>query len=403
MALMPVADAMTAVLEGAVPLPEEQVPLSAAHHRILARDLASRRTQPPADMSAMDGYAVRTADIAAIPARLKVIGEAAAGNPFKGALGAAEAVRIFTGGVVPGGADAVVIQEDTAREGDIVVVKEAVAAGRNIRRAGIDFRTGDILLHAGRRLTDRDLSLAAGMNHPHLPVHRRPRVAVLATGDELVPPGSDPKPGQIVLSNGFALHALAHSEGADTIDLGIATDTLDATTAAIRKAREAGADILLTSGGASVGDHDLMHVALQAEGVDLAFWKIALRPGKPMMHGRLGPMRVIGLPGNPVSSYVCAFVFMVPLLRALSGRRDIQHPLETAVLGNALPANDQRQDYLRAQLTMRPDGQWVATTVSHQDSSLVANLAAAQALVIRPPLAPAAAAGDTCALIRLPA
>ncbi|HWV95711.1 MAG TPA: gephyrin-like molybdotransferase Glp [Xanthobacteraceae bacterium] len=403
MALMPVADAMTAVLEGAVPLPEEQVPLSAAHHRILARDLASRRTQPPADMSAMDGYAVRTADIAAIPARLKVIGEAAAGNPFKGALGAAEAVRIFTGGVVPGGADAVVIQEDTAREGDIVVVKEAVAAGRNIRRAGIDFRTGDILLRAGRRLTDRDLSLAAGMNHPHLPVHRRPRVAVLATGDELVPPGSDPKPGQIVLSNGFALHALARSEGADTIDLGIAADTLDATTAAIRKAREAGADILLTSGGASVGDHDLMHVALQAEGVDLAFWKIALRPGKPMMHGRLGPMRVIGLPGNPVSSYVCAFVFMVPLLRALSGRRDIQHPLETAVLGNALPANDQRQDYLRAQLTMRPDGQWVATTVSHQDSSLLANLAAAQALVIRPPLAPAAAAGDTCALIRLPA
>jgi len=403
MALMPVADAMTAVLEGAVPLPEEQVPLSAAHHRILARDLASRRTQPPADMSAMDGYAVRTADIAAIPARLKVIGEAAAGNPFTGALGAAEAVRIFTGGVVPGGADAVVIQEDTAREGDIVVVKEAVAAGRNIRRAGIDFRTGDILLRAGRRLTDRDLSLAAGMNHPHLPVHRRPRVAVLATGDELVPPGSDPKPGQIVLSNGFALHALARSEGADTIDLGIAADTLDATTAAIRKAREAGADILLTSGGASVGDHDLMHVALQAEGVDLAFWKIALRPGKPMMHGRLGPMRVIGLPGNPVSSYVCAFVFMVPLLRALSGRRDIQHPLETAVLGNALPANDQRQDYLRAQLTMRPDGQWVATTVSHQDSSLVANLAAAQALVIRPPLAPAAAAGDTCALIRLPA
>jgi len=403
MALMPVADAMTAVLEGAVPLPEEQVPLSAAHHRILARDLASRRTQPPADMSAMDGYAVRTADIAAIPARLKVIGEAAAGNPFKGALGAAEAVRIFTGGVVPGGADAVVIQEDTAREGDIVVVKEAVAAGRNIRRAGIDFRTGDILLRAGRRLTDRDLSLAAGMNHPHLPVHRRPRVAVLATGDELVPPGSDPKPGQIVLSNGFALHALARSEGADTIDLGIAADTLDATTAAIRKAREAGADILLTSGGASVGDHDLMHVALQAEGVDLAFWKIALRPGKPMMHGRLGPMRVIGLPGNPVSSYVCAFVFMVPLLRALSGRRDIQHPLETAVLGNALPANDRRQDYLRAQLTMRPDGQWVATTVSHQDSSLLANLAAAQALVIRPPLAPAAAAGDTCALIRLPA
>ncbi|MGN6310488.1 MAG: molybdopterin molybdotransferase MoeA [Xanthobacteraceae bacterium] len=402
MALMPVADAMAAVLDGVKALPEDMVALPDAHHRVLARDIASLRTQPPADMSAMDGYAVRAADAAKTPARLKVIGEAAAGSPFDAPVKQGEAVRIFTGGVVPPGTDAVVIQENTTRDGDAVIINEPIAAGRNIRRAGIDFREGDVLLRAGRRLTDRDLSLAAGMNHPRLPVHRRPRVAVLATGDELVLPGSDPKPGQIVLSNGYALHALARQEGADTIDLGIAADTMEATTAAIRRARDSGADILVTTGGASVGDHDLMHVALQAEGVALSFWKIALRPGKPMMHGRLGDMRVIGLPGNPVSSYVCAFLFMVPLLRALSGRTDIQHALEPAVLGNALTANDQRQDYLRASLTRRADGVAVATAVSHQDSSLLANLAAAQALVIRPPFAPAAAAGDPCTLIRLP-
>ncbi|MGB3489478.1 MAG: gephyrin-like molybdotransferase Glp [Xanthobacteraceae bacterium] len=402
MALMPVADAMAAVLDGVKALPEEMVALPDAHHRVLACDIASLRTQPPADMSAMDGYAVRTADVAKTPVRLKVIGEAAAGSPFDASVKPGEAVRIFTGGVVPADADAVVIQENTTRDGDTVIINEPIATGRNIRRAGIDFREGDVLLRAGRRLTDRDLSLAAGMNHPHLPVHRRPRVAVLATGDELVLPGSDPKPGQIVLSNGFALHALAREEGADTIDLGIATDTMEATTAAIRRARDSGADILVTTGGASVGDHDLMHVALQAEGVDLAFWKIALRPGKPMMHGRLGDMRVIGLPGNPVSSYVCAFLFMVPLLRALSGRTDVHHALEPAVLGNALPANDQRQDYLRASLARRADGVTVATTVSHQDSSLLANLAVAQALVVRPPFAPAAGMGDPCTLIRLP-
>ena len=403
MALMPVADALAAVLDGAIALPEEMAALHVAHHRVLARDITSLRTQPPADMSAMDGYAVRAADTATIPARLTVIGEAAAGMPFDAALKPGEAVRIFTGGVVPRDADAVVIQEDTARDGDTVIVNEAITAGRNIRLAGIDFREGDVLLRAGRRLTDRDLSLAAGMNYPQLPVHRRPRVAVLATGDELVLPGSTPGPGQIVLSNGYALHALAQQEGADTIDLGVAADNLDATTAAIRRARDSGADILVSTGGASVGDHDLMHVALQAEGVDLAFWKIALRPGKPMMHGRLGPMRVIGLPGNPVSSYVCAFLFMAPLIRALSGRHDVEHALEPAVLGNDLPANDRRQDYLRARIERRADGAIVATTVSHQDSSLLANLAQAQALIIRPPHAPAAAAGAPCSLIRLPA
>jgi molybdopterin molybdotransferase len=401
-ALMPVADALAAVLAGAEALPEEMVALDAAHHRVLARDVTALRTQPPQAMSAMDGYAVRAADASTVAARLKVIGEVAAGRPFDTAVRAGEAVRIFTGGVIPQGADAVIIQEDTVRDGDSIDVTEAAVAGRHIRPAGVDFREGDVLLRAGRRLTDRDLSLAAGMNHPQLPVRRRPKVAVLATGDELVMPGTTPGPGQIVYSNGYALRALARAEGADTIDLGIAVDTIAATTDGIRRARDLGADILITSGGASVGDHDLVKQSLEAEGVAIAFWRIAMRPGKPMMHGRSGAMRVIGLPGNPVSSYVCGFLFMAPLIRALSGRPDVQHTPEAAVLGRDLAANDVREDYLRARLEERADGVPVAMPVDHQDSSLLGNLAAARALVIRSPFAPAASAGSPCTILRLP-
>jgi molybdopterin molybdotransferase len=401
-ALMPVADALSAVLAGAAALPEEIVALDAAHRRVLADDLKALRTQPPQAMSAMDGYAARSADTSTVPARLTVIGEVAAGRPFDQPLRPGEAVRIFTGGVVPDGADAVVIQEDTAREGNVVIVNERATAGKNIRPAGIDFRQGDVLLHAGSRLTDRDLSLAAGMNHPHLLVRRHVKVAVLATGDELVMPGTTPGPGQIVYSNGFALRALARAEGAETSDLGIAADTVAATTDGIRRARDCGADILITTGGASVGDHDLVKQSLEAEGVTMAFWKIAMRPGKPMMHGRLGAMRVIGLPGNPVSSYVCGFLFLVPLIRALSGRSDIHHRPEAARLGRDLAANDVREDYLRARLEARADGTLVANPVNHQDSSLLANLSFAQALVIRPPFAPAATAGSPCTILRLP-
>jgi molybdopterin molybdotransferase len=401
-ALMPVADALAAVLAGAEALPEEMVALDAAHHRVLARDVAALRTQPPQAMSAMDGYAVRAADASTVAARLKVIGEVAAGRPFDTQLRSGEAVRIFTGGVIPQGADAVVIQEDTVRDGDSIDVTEAAVAGRHIRPAGVDFREGDVLLRAGRRLTDRDLSLAAGMNYPQLPVRRQPKVAVLATGDELVMPGSTPGPGQIVYSNGYALRALARAEGAETVDLGIAADTVDATTDGIRRARYSGADILITTGGASVGDHDLVKQSLEAEGVAMAFWRIAMRPGKPMMHGRLGPMRVIGLPGNPVSSYVCGFLFMAPLIRALSGRSDVHHATEAAVLGRDLAVNDVREDYLRARLEERADGVLIATPVNHQDSSLLGNLAAARALVIRSPFAPAASAGSPCVILRLP-
>jgi molybdopterin molybdotransferase len=401
-ALMPVADALAAILAGTAPMDEEMIALEAAYHRVLARDLAAKRTQPPQAMSAMDGYAVRAADAAQLNAKLRVIGEVAAGRPFDRAIGKGEAARIFTGGVIPDGADAVVIQEDTVADGETITVTAAAIIGRHIRPAGVDFREGDRLLAAGRRLTERDLSLAASMNYPELPVRRRPKLALLATGDELVMPGSQPAPGQIVYSNGYALRALARAEGAETIDLGVASDTMEATTAGIRRAREAGADILVTTGGASVGDHDLVKEALEAEKVTMTFWKIAMRPGKPMMHGRLGGMRVVGVPGNPVSSYVCTWLFVVPLIRALSGRTLIHHTRETALLGRDVAANDIREDYLRARLETRDDGTLIAVPVNHQDSSLLANLAAAQALVVRAPFAPAEKAGAPCEILRLP-
>jgi molybdopterin molybdotransferase len=400
-ALMPVSDARRAVLDGAAGLPEEQVPLDQACGRVLARDLAALRTQPPDAMSAMDGYAVRAAD-ATLGASLKVIGEVAAGRPFGRNVGPGEAVRIFTGGVVPPGADAVVIQEDTAREGDAIVVNEASKVGRHVRRAGLDFTQGDVLLRKGRLLSDRDLALAAAMNHPTLPVHRKPKVALLATGDELVMPGSKPVEGQIVYSSGYALRALVLREGGSVIDLGIARDTLDATIKPIRAAVAAGADILATTGGASVGEHDLVKRALEAEGIEIAFWRIAMRPGKPMMHGRRGTLRVLGLPGNPVSSYVCATLFLVPLIRALSGRIDVEPRPIKAVLGRDLAANDQREDYLRATLEERSDALPIVTPLGVQDSSLQANLAFSQALIIRPAHAPAAPAGAVCDVLKLP-
>src|SRR5262249_19502097 len=248
-ALVAFAGALAAIVAGAEPLAEEAVALESAYHRVLARDVAARRTQPPQAMSAMDGYAVRAADAAKVQARLKVICEVAAGRPFDRALGAGRGPRIFTGGVIPDGADAVVIQEDTIADGNSITITEAASPGRNVRSAGVDFREGEVLLSAGQRLTDRDLSLAASMNYPQLPVRRRPRLALLATGDELVMPGATPGPGQIVYSNGYALRALARAEGADTVDLGVAADTIEATTAGIRRARELGADILVTTGG----------------------------------------------------------------------------------------------------------------------------------------------------------
>ncbi|MBS0245390.1 MAG: molybdopterin molybdotransferase MoeA [Proteobacteria bacterium] len=404
MPLMPVAEALARVLADTAPLPTEEVDLNDALGRVLANDLSALRTQPPDAVSAMDGYAVRGADVASAPVTLKVIGEVAAGHPFAGAVGPGQAARIFTGGMMPQGADTVVIQEHTARDGDAVIVQKPTASGRNVRGAGIDFKQGDALLAKGRRLTDRDLMLAAAMNYPRLAVHRRPHVAVLGSGDELIMPGGTLQPGEIVYSNGFALSALVRSEGGMVTDLGIARDNLDDLTARIQRARNANVDILLTSGGASVGDHDLMQKALKAEGLDLSFWRVALRPGRPMMHGRfaregLGAMHVLGVPGNPVSSYVCAFLFLAPLIRKLSGRSDVEAVPETAILGRDLPENDERADYLRATLEAGADGP-IATPVPVQDSSLMAPLARAGCLLIREPFAPAAKVGDRCRILK---
>ncbi len=399
--LLSVADALARVLDGVEPLPREDAPLTEACGRVLTGDVAALRTQPPADLSAMDGYAVRAADVARVPVTLKVAGEVAAGHPFEGEVRQGEAARIFTGGVVPPGADTVVIQENTTRDGERVVVNQTEKQGRHIRRAGLDFKEGQVLLPRGRRLTDRDVMLAAAMSHPAVPVHRRPKVAVLGTGDELKAPGSPLGPGEIVYSNGFALMALASAEVAEVVDLGIVPDQVEATVEAIRKARASGADILLTTGGASVGDYDLVQRGLKAEGLELSFWRVALRPGRPMMNGRLGQMAVLGLPGNPVSAYVCAFLFLIPLIRKLAGRADLQTPTESALLGRELPENDERADYLRATLDRRADGTLMATPISVQDSSMMAALAKADCLVIREAFAPAANAGDRCPILRL--
>ncbi len=399
MALISVAQALDHVLAHAAPLAAETVPITDALGRVLAADLKALRTQPPDDMSAMDGYAVRAADVTDVPARLRVIGEVAAGRPFTATVGAGEAARIFTGGVVPAGADTIVIQENTERTGETVTVLKPAGKGRHIRRQGLDFRRGDTLFTAGHRLSARDLALIAGMNHPIVPVYRRPKVALFATGDELLPPGAEPGPGQIIYSNGFALAALARQEGASIVDLGLVRDQLEPTVAAVRAARKEGADILVTTGGASVGEYDLVPKALAAEGMNLSFWKVAMRPGRPLMHGRLGGMQVLGLPGNPVSAYVCAFLFLVPLIRRLSGDSDLALPPESAVLGSDLPENDERADYLRATLQRGADGP-IATAFPVQDSSMMTPLAKSDCLIVREPYAPAAAAGSRCVIVK---
>ena len=343
------------------------------------------------------------ADAAHAGAWLAIAGRSAAGAGFHAPLRPGEAVRIFTGAPVPPCADAILIQENARFDEAGVTVVEPPVAGRHIRRAGLDFREGEVGLRAGTRLNPAELALAAAMNHPVLPVTRRPLVAILATGDELVAPGQRPGPDQIVASNSFAILAHVAAAGGRALDLGIVPDVLGDIVAAIGRAAAAGADILVTLGGASVGDHDLVQAALTAAGMDLAFWKIAMRPGKPMMHGRIGAMRVLGLPGNPVSSIVNGVLFLRPLVRALCGDREAgADPSEPAVLAMDLPANDQRQDYLRGTLAAGHDGGVpLAQANRAQDSSMLRILAGAGCLIVRPPHAPAAHAGDACRVIRL--
>lgn len=402
MALISVDEALDRLLAGTVALPAEGVDLTEANGRVLASDLAATRTQPPFPASAMDGYAVRAADLAHPPAALTVIGEAPAGHGYSGKVLQGEAVRIFTGAPVPEGADAILIQENAQREGDTVTALETVSKGQFVRPAGLDFHAGDVLLRAGTRVGFRELALAAAMNHARLPVHRRPRVAILATGDELVPPGTDPGPDQIIASNHAGVAALVEDCGGTPIHLGIAPDRQEALNERIEAAREANADVLVTLGGASVGDHDLVQDALGGAGMALAFWRIAMRPGKPLMAGHIDDMRVLGLPGNPVSSLVCSLLFLRPLLDALLGRPPAPRIGETLPLAVGVGANDQREDYLRAALTHDAEGVEQVTPFPRQDSSMLATLAQADALVIRLPHAPPLAAGARVPILRLP-
>ncbi len=392
-------EARQRILAGIRPTGPETVALAAGWNRVLARPVISRLTQPPADVSAMDGYAVRAGDTAA-GARLSVTGAAPAGRPFAGEVGPGEAVRIFTGGFVPAGADAILIQENARAAADGLEVLEPVAPGRWIRRRGLDFAEGQELLPAGRRLTARDIGLAAASNQPWLTVHRRPRIGILATGDEIALPGEPLPPGGIVSSNAHALAALVASAGGEGIILPIAPDDAGSIAAL---AGSGGYDLLVTTGGASVGEHDLVQKALGRDGFALDFWKIAMRPGKPLIWGRLGTMPVLGLPGNPVSALVCGVVFLLPALARMQGLPDQAPRTIQAAAGTDLPENDIRADHLRATLMRDAAGGWVATPASRQDSSMLAVLASADGLILRAPFAPALPKGGMVEVVPLAA
>jgi len=401
--LMPVDEALARVLASvAAPTEREAVALAETYGRTLANEVVARRVQPPFASSAMDGYALRAADAAGAPARLTVVGESAAGRPFGGRLGRGEAARIFTGASLPEGADAVAMQESVRREGATVILDGPVAAGDHVRAPGGDFDAGETVLRAGRRLSARDVALAAAADHPTLVVRRRPSVAILASGDELVAPGVRRGPAQIVSSNTFAVAGIVVAAGGAPIDLGIAADEPRALAESLAQAVARRADVLVTVGGASVGDHDLMRQALADAGMELDFWRVGIRPGKPLIHGRLGAMIVLGLPGNPTSSTLCALLFLRPLVRALLGDPDAgADPSEPARLALALPANGPRRDYMRATLARDASGLELATPIASQDSSLVKAFARADALLVRAPNAAAAAAGEMCRIIRL--
>jgi len=402
--MLPVAEARARILAAFAPLGSETVGLEAAHGRVLAAPVTARLTQPAKAVSAMDGYAVRSADLAdgrtIAGVDLTIAFEVAAGHPPLRPLAAGECARIFTGGMLPDAADSIVIQENSQPDGAgrVRLTDERFRPGQHVRRAGLDFSAGDEGLSVGRCLTARDIGFAAAMNWPWLTVVRRPRIAVLSTGDELVNPGEQLTPGKIMASNGFAVCALLRASGAEVINLGNAPDDVEQIAAMIDTTK--GADLLVTIGGASVGDHDLVQRVLKQKGVTLDFWKIAMRPGKPVMFGRLGNLNVIGLPGNPTSALVTSLLFVRPAVARMLGQ-DTTERLDPAVLGRDLAANDQRQDYLRATLERSPTGEDIATPFPIQDSSMMSRLAKADALVIRAPHAPAAKAGDRVEIIRL--
>ena len=393
--MISVAEARARILADLRPTATETVSIAQAWGRVLAEPVLARLDQPPSDVSAMDGYALRAED----PGPWTVIGSAPAGHPFAGSVGPNQAVRLFTGSFVPPGADAVAIQEDADRDGDRLTLRERPRPGRHIRPAGGDFASGQALLAPGTRLSARAIGLSAASNHPWLTVHRRPRVAILATGDEIALPGEKVPQGGIVSSNAHALAALVAGAGADPVVLPIARDTVDAI--AVTAEQLGGIDLLVTTGGASVGDHDLVQRGLGERGFALDFWQIAMRPGKPLIFGRLGSTPVLGLPGNPVSVVVCGILFMAPAIARLAGRSESHVMFGTARLTAPVPQNDRREDHLRARLTTGEGGELLVEPFAQQDSSHLRVLAEAGALIQRPPHAPPAPAGTFVPIIRL--
>ncbi len=397
--MIAVEDALKNVLAGVTQLGAEDISVAAAQGRILAADVISRLTQPPVAVSAMDGYAVRAEDVTTVPATLTQIGESAAGSGFNGKITTGQTTRIFTGAPLPEGADAIVIQEDTDTSGDQITMKEAAPAGKYVRPAGLDFKAGDALLKAGTQLNSRNIALAAAMNIPWLKVFRRPRVAILATGDELVLPGEPLGPDQIISSNSIGLAAFVTANGGVPINLGIAKDDPESLREMLNSL--SGADMLVTIGGASVGDHDLIKSVLGEEGLDITFSRVAMRPGKPLIFGKINGIPMLGLPGNPVSAGVTSALFLRPAINKMMGAANISHVTETALLGCDVDSNDKRQDYLRATLKIGENGALTATPFSRQDSSMLARFAEAECLVIRAPFAEPLLAGERVQIIRL--
>jgi molybdopterin molybdotransferase len=434
--LLPVDQALARILEGLPRTASEQLPLERAHGRILAAPLASRLTLPERDVSAMDGYAVNAADCQALISAnnskhgqitLTRSGESAAGHPWTGRLGSGEAVRIFTGAVVPDGADAIILQEDVIasaeQDGASITLTEVPITGRFIRPAGLDVKAGTQILPAGTPLSARALALALSTGHAEAAFHARPRVGILSTGDELVSPGETPGPGQIISSNAAFLAAFVAACGAIAVPLGIARDQPGAMLASVRSVRDAQGvgdgplDLIVTTGGASVGVHDHIVSDLEATTTTntttttndtatspksaLDFWKIAMRPGKPLIYGRVDGIPLLGLPGNPVSSAVCALIFLRPSILHMAGGAP-DETLLTARLATPLAANDQRQDYLRARLSHSGDDLPLITPFDRQDSSMISVLSRSDALLVRPPFDPARAIGDLVTALPIP-
>jgi molybdopterin molybdotransferase len=399
--MLSVREAHARVIAAFSALPAETVSIADAAGRVLASAPRARLTQPPADLSAMDGYAVRAEDVPAAPTTLTLVGQAPAGGSYDHALKPGEAVRIFTGGPLPMGADSIVIQEDTKAEGNRITVLEAPRPGRHIRKAGLDFSAGDAPFPAGHTLTTRDVALLAAMNLPWLSVHRKPRIAILSTGNELVLPGEPIGRNQIISSSGIAVAALVRAWGGEPTLFEIARDERGVTEQAI----VAGAqhDMLITLGGASVGDHDLVQDSLKAQGFAMDFWRIAMRPGKPLMFAARDRARVLGLPGNPVSTMVCALLFLKPAMDRMLGQPGDLPATTTARLAVDVKENDQREDYVRALARRQPDGSLSVEPHKIQDSSMLSVLSWCNALMVRPPHDPAKKAGEAVQIIDLSA